>query len=460
MSVALKTVATPRKSIYQGVLGITALALVVVSAQAVSVTARGYHERWDFLGEANGQAVRLIGAVSDSAPSSYGGFTTRVHAQMIENDERVLNQTVSVQLFTNKEFFAGQNVRAVGRLEVQGSYYRVKGGLYPDENTVGSPHFLGTIKTKVREQTVELLDADSAGLLLGMAYGDDSSISDESLQHMRVAGLTHLTAVSGANITLIFVLGYRSAQKLRVHRGLLITAGLSCAGLYVALVGFDGSVLRAWVMGLLGGLGMVLGHGAHRITALCTCILILLFIAPELASNFGFALSATATASLLFLAPALRRLGSMVMPGICAEVLAIPLSAALWCAPIILVLSEAFYPYTVLANVLVAPMVAPITFVGLLLLFFLGSGLNSFLPLAPLLLVGGILARTVHGVAAEVSDLPGSSVPLSATPVSLLAVTLVVAALSALALWGDYKINRAAVTRSLHNSAVADWQGL
>lgn len=430
-----------------GLSGVLLLTLLLVTCQGLLITARGYHERWNFMEAATGHGVRFTGQVLDSVPSTYGGFSTRVRSEGLARGGIYLDQPVTVQVYTNSAVEVGTRVRGVGELEVRGTYYRVKGGLYPQglsERSGGA----ADIKGQVRERAVAMIGADTAGLVLGMAYGDDSSLGPEALSSMRVSGLTHLTAVSGANITLIFVVGYRLAQKLRLGRYLLIGAGLVCSGLYVALVGFDGSVLRAWVMGLLGGLGLVLGHGTHRVAALCSCLLLLLALAPELATDFGFSLSAIATASLLFLAPALRRLGTRFMPGICAELLSIPLSAALWCAPVLLLLSGALYPYTVLANLLVAPLVAPITLTGLLALALLGTPLLAFIPAGPLLALGGALARAVQAVAGWTASLPGSTLPVEASPLTLTLLSALVLGFSALIMALDRRLNRPAPVRA------------
>lgn len=439
------SVPTRWRSGLQPVQGVLILCLLLTCVQAALITARGYQERWDFLDNAHGQGVRFSGSVLDSSPSAYGGASTKVRAHEIKHRGLTLRQPVTLSIFTDDLFEPGSTVTGVGTFSVDGSYYRVKGGLYTQSSTTSFT--VHGHKTLVRERAVHEVGGDATGLLLGMAYGDDSSLSSDAVTRMRVAGLTHLTAVSGANISLIFVVSYRLAQKFRIGRYALILVGLISAAFYVWLVGFDGSVLRAWVMGILGGLGMVLGHGAHRVAALCTCLLALLIMSPELATNYGFALSAIATASLLFLAPALRRLGARLLPGVLADVVAIPLSAALWCAPVILLLSDAVYPYTVLANVLVAPMVAPLTFLGLLVLVGTGLGPWANSLMSALFWAGELLARSVHAVASWVTQLPASSLALPASPQAIMASTALVLLFTVAMLVVDNRLNRPAAVR-------------
>ena len=85
-----------------------------------------------------------------------------------------------------------------------------------------------------------------------MITGDRSGLAPDLTAAMKTAGLTHLTAVSGANCTMILVALTYLARCCRSPRGL--AAGLSAGGLatFVGIVSPDPSVLRAAVMGWLG----------------------------------------------------------------------------------------------------------------------------------------------------------------------------------------------------------------
>lgn len=418
---------------------ILALTCLLLALQATAMQTRGYPQQWEILQELNGQGVRVKAEVVDTQPAAGGGFRLSLETREIQQANTMWAQQVQMSVYTDQLLLPGSRVSAVGDLTVQGTYYRLRGPVtLLEEPSSLAPSY--ELKRGLREDAVKQLGPDRAGLLLGMAYGDDSSISTRSLSSLQVAGLTHLTAVSGANITLIFVVAYRLIYPVWPYRPALIAVGVLASSAYVLLVGLDGSVLRAWVMGLLGALGLVLGHGAYRLSFLSTCVIVLVFALPPLATHYGFILSVVATASLIILAPAISRLLSRYLPLLLADLLALPTAASLWCAPVILVLSESLYPYTVLANLLAAPLVAPITVLGLLALITYTLGIAQ--PLIDILLdTGGFLAQGLLLIALWCDVLPASQLPLTLSPLTLGLTLLTVAGISWLILSEDRALN-------------------
>ncbi len=234
---------------------------------------------------------------------------------------------------------------------------------------VGEPSALqraaGSLRTGLREAAVRTLGPDSAGLLPGLVVGDTSALPQQVLDDAKVAGLTHLTAVSGTNITIVV-----GAVLLLVRlagaspRTSAVLAGLALAG-FVVLARPSPSVLRAAVMGTVALLALVTGRRRQALPALCGAVLVLLALRPALAVDVGFLLSVLATGALVLLAPpwvaALRRRG--VPPGV-AELLAVPLAAHVATAPVIAGLSGRLSLVAVLANLLAAPVVGPATVLG------------------------------------------------------------------------------------------------
>ena len=66
---------------------------------------------------------------------------------------------------------------------------------------------------------------------------------------MKTVGMTHLTAVSGANCSLVLGALLLAARTPAPSRRAAAAAGLAGLGLFVLMVGPDASVLRAALMG-------------------------------------------------------------------------------------------------------------------------------------------------------------------------------------------------------------------
>lgn len=69
---------------------------------------------------------------------------------------------------------------------------------------VGRPppqqRWAGAVRTRLQEVSARALGPESAGLLPGLVLGDVSALDNRVRDEFRAAGLSHLTAVSGANV--------------------------------------------------------------------------------------------------------------------------------------------------------------------------------------------------------------------------------------------------------------------
>ncbi|CCQ16010.1 putative DNA internalization competence protein ComEC/Rec2 [Rhodococcus sp. AW25M09] len=224
----------------------------------------------------------------------------------------------------------------------------------------------GTFRTDLTAVAQNSMPPDRAGLLPGLVVGDISRMDETVAENFRAAGLTHLTAVSGANFSILI------GAVLLVLRGVGIGPRATVVVAFVVLVAFvivarpSPSVLRAAVMGSIGLLALVTGRRRQAVPALCGAVLALLAWWPRLAVDVGFVLSVFATAGLVLVAPIwvdwLRGHG---WPRTAAEVVAVAAAAHAVTAPVVAAMAGTFSVVGVAANVLVAPVVAPITVVGI-----------------------------------------------------------------------------------------------
>ena len=224
----------------------------------------------------------------------------------------------------------------------------------------------GHLRAGLRE-AVGGLPAAERGLVPGLVVGDTAAMPVELEQDFRTAGLTHLTAVSGANLVIVvgFALYVGRWLGFRV-RWLPVLGALALVG-FVVLARPQPSVLRAAAMGLVGLAALATGRRRGSLAALAAAMLALLLLDPWLARSYGFALSVLATAGLLLLAPGwVRWMCARRVPVPLAQALAVPAAAQVACAPVVALLSGQVSLVAVPANLLVAPAVAPATVLGVL----------------------------------------------------------------------------------------------
>ena len=249
---------------------------------------------------------------------------------------------------------------------------------------------------------------DAGGLLPGMVTGDTSALNAELEEAMKTVGMTHLTAVSGANCSLILGTLLLTARTLRLPRVAAAAASLAGLGLFVLMVGPDPSVLRAALMGGIGLASMASGRAGRGLSLLCVAVIGLLLVQPVLATSFGFVLSVLATLGIVMTGRRIMDWVPAPLPRWAAGGVAVPLSAQLFCGPVIVLLQPQFGAYALPANVAAAPLVAPVT--------LLGTAAAAVLPVVPaaaelLMAPAAAFAVAVAGIARFFAGLPGAALP-------------------------------------------------
>ena len=253
-----------------------------------------------------------------------------------------------------------------------------------------------------------VLPADQAAMLPALVLGDMSAVTPVTGQEFRTAGLTHLTAVSGANVTIVCG-AVLFSSRLIGPRAAVGLAGFALA-LFVIVVQPSASVLRAAVMGAIALVGVLSSRRRQAIPALAATVLLLMAVAPHLAVDVGLALSVVATAALVMIAPIWsRRLVAAGWPKPFADAVCVACAAQLVTAPLIAGISGRLSVVSAAANLAVAALVAPITVLG-----SAAAALCLFWPAGSQLLIRFTgpelwwLLRIAHWAA----SVPGASVPV------------------------------------------------
>ena len=203
-----------------------------------------------------------------------------------------------------------------------------------------------------------------AGLLMGLALGDDSRLDPVLERDFRATGLSHLLVVSGGNVAMVLAPIVALGAALRLSRWPRFALGLGTVAFFVVLTGAEPSVMRAGVMAGLGLTGILLGRPRSTGSILAGAVLVLLVMDPALVWSVGFQLSVAATASMVALArPISERL--RFLPGPLALATGATLAAQIGVTPLLLFYFHEVPVSTVAANVLAFPAVAPALLLGL-----------------------------------------------------------------------------------------------
>ncbi|WP_158539984.1 ComEC/Rec2 family competence protein [Williamsia limnetica] len=221
------------------------------------------------------------------------------------------------------------------------------------------------VRSQFRELASRALGSPESGLLPGLVLGDVSALDENLKEDFRAAGLSHLTAVSGANFAIVIGALLLTVRALGVGpRTAVALTGVAIV-IFVILVRPSPSVVRAAVMGTVGLLALIVRRRAQAMPALCAAVIILLLVWPAFAVQPGFILSVVATAGLIVIAPVIVEwLRRHHVPRGVAEALAVAIAAQLVTTPVVLLFSGRLSLVAVIANLAVAVVVAPITVLG------------------------------------------------------------------------------------------------
>lgn len=253
------------------------------------------------------------------------------------------------------------------------------------------------------------LPPDARGLLPGLVVGDTAELPDSLESDMRRVNLTHLTAVSGANLAIIaaFVLAMSRGVGLRREAIPIVTA--LAISFFVVIARPEPSVLRAAVMAAVLIAARMLGSAHAGIAALAFAVIVLVLANPEQASNPGFVLSVCATGGLILWANPLATHFARHLPRWVAVGLSVPLAAQIACTPALVALSGQLSLVGIATNFLAAPLVAPATIGGLVAAVLA----LIWLPLAHILAwAAGLPVLAIAQVAHLSAAMPFASLPM------------------------------------------------
>jgi competence protein ComEC len=195
-----------------------------------------------------------------------------------------------------------------------------------------------------------------SALVLGSAVSPLSAAVRESF---RAAGLSHALAASGYHLTVL--LGAVMLVGRTLPAPLRWALALGAMGGFLLLAGPQPSVVRAVLMGAVAFALQESGRCSRPLAVMLLCLLLMLLLRPAWLLDVGFQLSAAATAGLILSARPLEQQLQRWWPAWAAGATAVPVAASLWTLPLQLLHFGVLPLWAVPANLLVAPLLTPLT---------------------------------------------------------------------------------------------------
>jgi competence protein ComEC len=216
-------------------------------------------------------------------------------------------------------------------------------------------------------------------------------------------GLAHALAASGTQVSILLSVVLKICDRFR-NKIQMAVGGITLLG-FGSLSGFEPSITRAIVMGLAALVALVFQRKTRPVMLLLATVTGLLLIHPLWVWDLGFQLSALATLGLMVSVPPLMERLDWLPPTIATWV-AVPLAAMLWTLPLQLYVFGLFPIYSLVVNVLSAPLLTVLTLGS-----FVSAAIAALIP--PLgSLVAWLLYWPIQGWVAMVlwiGTLPGNA---------------------------------------------------
>ncbi|MBQ3508013.1 MAG: ComEC/Rec2 family competence protein, partial [Clostridia bacterium] len=161
----------------------------------------------------------------------------------------------------------------------------------------------GTLRRKLAARLDILAGTGSKGLPPGLLLGERAYLADEVRRDFSRAGVSHMLAISGLHVTLLFGLLDGLLRLIRISkkfRAVLLATG---AVGYLILLGFPPSATRATVMLGVTYLSYLLSSHADPLTSLGLSGALIMAFTPYAVADAGFWMSFLATLGLVTVMP-------------------------------------------------------------------------------------------------------------------------------------------------------------
>ena len=277
----------------------------------------------------------------------------------------------------------------------------------------------------MKNQISKLLPKETAGLCLGMLIGDTSSIDENLQEDFRDSNLSHILAVSGANVSYIIVSVTYIFNKMCFRKKLSKIISIFLLFLFMLLTGCTSSVNRACIMAILMLIADLLYRKSDVYNNLAISALILLIINPYSILDIGFQLSYMGTIGIVFLHDKinnfiktnnkiLKYFLEMFYVTTCANVAIIPIMMFHFNS-----ISLTFY----FSNILAGPILGIIVVIGFIM-FFISL---IFIPLAtPIAFILNIMLKFIIKIAEITASIPFSKILITTPSIFFIAIWYII----------------------------------
>lgn len=213
-------------------------------------------------------------------------------------------------------------------------------------------------------------DSGANSLITALITGDRSGLSPETTAAFRESGASHILALSGLHLGIIYgILRWATSplgngKTQRIVRSATI---ISLCGFYTLATGASASITRAFLFIILGETASLTGRFRSTRSIVWTALILQLFFIPESLEDIGFQLSYAAMAGIAYIYPFLKNLWPETNAGAVRKGLkwiwnsaSMSIACQLTTGPLAWIYFGTFPQYFLLTNLISLPLVGAI----------------------------------------------------------------------------------------------------
>ena len=251
---------------------------------------------------------------------------------------------------------------------------------------------------------IDLLGYPESELFRALFLGIKDEIPEEITDGFTRTGTLHILALSGLHAGIIFFLASAAMFWLPGRSAKFIISSLLLAA-YVLLTGFKTSLVRASLMIIIGGLGLIMERDSRTLNILSLAAAATVLVRPFSVFTLSFQLSFSAVFGIITLGKIISVYLERYLPAFLRYSLSTALGAQLAVAPILLYRFGVFYFIGFAASMLTVPVITLFIWFGILFIL-LPAGVDR-LVLHSFSGVLGAFYNSVNYINRKLSEIPG-----------------------------------------------------
>ncbi|NLB41807.1 MAG: DNA internalization-related competence protein ComEC/Rec2, partial [Clostridiales bacterium] len=239
--------------------------------------------------------------------------------------------------------------------------------LVKEANTISLDRLLASFRNKASEVLEKVVGGREGNFLKAILLGERWMIEPDIEDNFTKTGLAHILAISGLHIGYLVMLLSLMQSLFKLRMGLAFLLQAIILILYCLMTGASPSVTRAVIMALIHLGARALGRKTDIINSAGTAAFLILLIRPMDFLEVSFQLSFLAVCSIGLFQETMQNYMRFI-PKKISSLISVGLSAQLGTLPLTMYYFNLISPVSILANLLVLPVLGFVTAGGFIIL--------------------------------------------------------------------------------------------